>query len=173
MVLAGWRTGVEVAHRSLNFVLTISTRNAIRATDVPWPWMGPVVVVEDHDHHHLARRGRADDHVARRPPRVALHAEPLGLVRMRSRDGSGCDQHLRMSSTLSNIPGMWNPTGRRVAVSPADSICLARQPAAVGEGEFEFACGGNCVSAEPRAGRDLRQLDLADARQLGRGPDRS
>ena len=55
--------------------------------------------------------------------------------------------------------------GGRVADVARRLDLLARQPAAVGEGEFEF------VAVELRlgraeAGRDLRQLDLADARQL-------
>ena len=55
--------------------------------------------------------------------------------------------------------------GRGIADVARRCDLLARQPAAVGEGEFEL------VAIELRlrraeAGRDLGQFDLADARQL-------
>ena len=55
--------------------------------------------------------------------------------------------------------------GGRIADVARRLDLLARQPAAVGEGEFEF------VAVKPgllrtQTGRDLRQCDLADARQL-------
>ena len=59
---------------------------------------------------------------------------------------------------------MESERGRGIEVRPALHL-FARQPAAVGESEFEF------VAVKPgllrtQTGRDLRQCDLADARQL-------
>ena len=177
MVLAAVADRVEVAHRVVELRIDeIEQGGDLREFGRQMVHQGrnagPVVAVEDHDHHHLARRGRADDHVAHQPlvrtgvvERVAvLHAEPLGLhadaVRRVGLQPAFADvQH------LVEHPRDVESHGRRVADVARRLDLLARQPAAVGEGEFEF------VAVELRlgraeAGRDLRQLDLADARQL-------
>ena len=133
---------------------------------------GPVVAVEDHDHHHLARRSRADDHVAHQPPvfagvveRVAVFdAEASGLgadvIRRIGLEPALVDvQHL-----VEHVGNMESERGRGIEVRPALHL-FARQPAAVGEGEFEFVAVKPGL-LRPQTGRDLRQCDLADARQL-------
>ena len=131
-----------------------------------------VLRTEDHDHHHLARRGRADDQVAHQPrmragivERIAVfEAEALGFepdgVRRIGLQPAGADvEHL-----VEHVRDM-EPHGRRSVERRTALHLLACQPAAVSKGEFQFVA----VEARRRrtqAGGDLRELDLPDPGQL-------
>ncbi len=131
-----------------------------------------VVGTEHHDDHHLARRGGAHDHVAHEARVLAgvvegvavLDAEALCLqadgVRRFGLEPAPADvEHL-----VEHARDVESRGGRGLD-GLAGLHLLAGQPAAVGEGVFEF------VAVEPRLGRPeagghLGQLDLADAGEL-------
>ena len=132
----------------------------------------PVVGAEDHDRHHLARRGRAHDHVAHEPrvcagvvERVAvLEAEALrlqadGIRRLGLQPAPPDVEHL--VEHVGNVESQ----GRRSLQVGAARHLLAREPAAVGEGELQL------VAVELRrggaeAGGDFGKLEPPDAGQL-------
>ena len=177
VVLAFIADRVEVAHRIVEFrVDDVEQRRDFRELRSQMVQQGrdagPVVAVENHDHHYLAGRSRADDHVAHQPCMFAgvveritvFDAETLGL----HADGVrrlGLEPALVDIQHLVEHVGNVESHGRRVADVARGLDLLARQPAAAGEGEFEF------VAVELRmrraqAGRDFGQGDLADARKL-------
>ena len=132
----------------------------------------PVVLAEHHDHHHLARRSRADDHVAHQPPVFAGVVERVAVFDAEA-SGLGADVIRRIGlkpalvdvqHLVEHVGNMESERGRGIEVRPALHL-FARQPAAVGEGEFELVAVKPGL-LRPQTGRDLRQCDLADARQL-------
>ena len=109
---------------------------------------------EDHDHHHLTRRGRADDQVAHQPrmfagivERIAVFEaeafgfEPDGVRRIGLQPALADVKHL-----VEHVRDVESHGRRGVEIGAAFDL-LARQPAAVGEGELQF------VAVETRLGR--------------------
>ena len=177
MVFAFVAHRVEVAHRIVELRIDdVAQRGDLRecGRQMIEQRRDPFAVVraEDHGHHHFARRGRADDHVAHQPRMLAgiveriavLDAETFGLhpdvVRRVGLQPAFADvEHL-----VEHAGDMEPQRGRGADIRTALDL-LARQPPAVGEGEFEF------VAVELRPGRpqargDFGQGDLADAGQL-------
>ena len=133
----------------------------------------PVLLAEDHDHHHLAGRGRADDHIAHQAAVLAgiiesiavLDAEPFGLqpdgVRRVALQMAGVDvQHL-----VEHVGDV--ETQRRLGcdLAPGVGDLLVGHPAPVGEGELQLVAVVARVG-RAQAGADFGQFDLADPGQL-------
>ena len=131
-----------------------------------------VLLAEDHDDHHLARRGRTDNHVAHQAAVLAgvmeriavLHAEALRLeadgVRGLGLEPAAVDvEHLVEHARDVEAHG-----GRGVELRTGGHL-LVGEPAAVGEGEFELVAV-ELRAGRPQAGGNLGQFDLADAREL-------
>ena len=131
-----------------------------------------VVRAEDHDHHHFARRGRADNHVAHQPRMLAGIVERITVFDAET-PGFKADviRRVGLQPAFADVQHLVEHAGnvkpeRRCGADVGSAFdLLARQPAAVGKGEFEF------VAVELRlrraqAGGNLRQGYFADAGQL-------
>ena len=131
-----------------------------------------VLRAENHDHHHFARRGRADDQVAHQPrmfagivERIAVFEaeasgfEPDGVRRLGLQPALADVEHL-----VEHVRNMESHGRCSIEIGTALNL-LARQPPAVGEGKLQLVA----VEARPdrtQAGGNLREFKFPDARQL-------
>ena len=132
----------------------------------------PLVGMENHDHHHLARRGGADDHVAHQPPVLARIVERIAVFEAET-PGFFPDRIRRigLQPAFFDVQHFVEHTGdvesqrRGIGDLALFGDLLVGEPAPLGEGELQLVAVKTGFG-RGQAGRDFRQLDLTDTGKL-------